>query len=70
MWPGPWRAGKRRIHPEDLEPALAWGREEARRRSLPVVIEVQVAGDENVLPMVPAGAPNHQFLPCTVEERP
>ncbi len=62
--------GKRVIHPEDLEPALAWGREEARRRSLPVVIEVQVAGDENVLPMVPAGAPNHQFLPCTVEERP
>ena len=40
----------------------------SRDRSLPVVLDVQVDPEAVVLPMVPPGASNHEFIPCQAEE--
>ena len=61
--------GKQVLKEEEIEPALDWALKECRSRSLPVVVEIKVDPDENVLPMVPAGGANPDFIPCKVEDR-
>jgi acetolactate synthase-1/2/3 large subunit len=60
--------GRRVARPDDLEPALDWALAQSRRMSLPVVLDVMVDPEAMVLPMVPPGAANHEFVPCEVEE--
>ena len=60
--------GRQVVKESELEPALDWALKECRSRSLPVVVEVKVDPDENVLPMVPAGGANPDFIPCKSEE--
>jgi acetolactate synthase-1/2/3 large subunit len=59
--------GRRVSRPEELQPALVWALAEAERKQLPVVLDVDVDPDESVLPMVPAGKPNVEFIPCRTE---
>ncbi len=61
--------GRRVDRPEDLAPALRWALKSAEEMRLPVVLDVQVDPEEAVLPMVPAGEPNINFIPCQVEGR-
>jgi acetolactate synthase-1/2/3 large subunit len=60
--------GRRVERPEELEPALDWALAQSRRTSLPVVLDVMVDPDGLVLPMVPPGAANHEFVPCQLED--
>jgi acetolactate synthase I/II/III large subunit len=60
--------GKRVERPEELEPALTWAFQETRRKRLPAVIDVRTDPDSIVLPMVPAGASNADFIPCQKEK--
>ena len=50
--------------PAELEEAIAWAREEAAEKKLPVVLNVAVEREALVLPMVPGGAANVDFIPC------
>ena len=59
--------GRRVEKEEDLAPALEWALTQARLRNLPVVVDVQVDPDALVLPMVPAGGANADFIPCQEE---
>jgi acetolactate synthase-1/2/3 large subunit len=59
--------GRRVQRPEELEPALRWAFKEAQARQLPVVLDVIVDPEEPVLPMVPAGSANVDFMPCQTE---
>ncbi|MBU1741367.1 MAG: acetolactate synthase large subunit, partial [Proteobacteria bacterium] len=60
--------GRRVERPEELESALRWALAMSRDRSLPVVLDVQVDPEAIVLPMVPPGASNSEFIPCQAEE--
>ncbi len=59
--------GRRVERPEEVTPALRWALYEAQAKSLPVVLDVQVDPSEVVLPMVPAGKANVDFIPCPTE---
>ena len=52
--------------PEELEPALKWALSQSKEQSLPVVLDVKVAPEANVLPMVAPGGANVDFVPCKV----
>ena len=54
--------------PEDVEGAIRWALEAAEQRKLPVVLNMKVDPEVLVLPMVPAGASNAEFLPCLGKE--
>ncbi|MCF8034263.1 MAG: biosynthetic-type acetolactate synthase large subunit [Desulfarculaceae bacterium] len=49
---------------EELAPAIEWARKEAAEKKLPVVLDVAVEREALVLPMVPGGAANVDFIPC------
>ncbi|MGD8562812.1 MAG: biosynthetic-type acetolactate synthase large subunit [Desulfarculaceae bacterium] len=53
--------------PEQVKPGLEWALATSRREKLPVVLEVIVDPDAMVLPMVPPGKKNAEFIPCDVE---
>ncbi|MFH1034234.1 MAG: biosynthetic-type acetolactate synthase large subunit [Pseudomonadota bacterium] len=61
--------GRRVERPEDLSPSLRWAFASAEEKQLPVVLDVMVDPEEAVLPMVPAGESNINFIPCQVEGR-
>ncbi|RJX28569.1 MAG: biosynthetic-type acetolactate synthase large subunit [Desulfarculus sp.] len=61
--------GRRVTAQEDLEPALAWARRQAAERRLPVVLDVAVQRDALVLPMVPPGGANAEFIPCPGQKK-
>ncbi|MBI4797151.1 MAG: biosynthetic-type acetolactate synthase large subunit [Desulfarculus sp.] len=61
--------GRRVERPEELAGSLRWAFEAAEAQQLPVVLDIMVDPEEAVLPMVPAGEPNINFIPCRVEER-
>ena len=52
----------------ELEPALDWALRQARERKLPVVLDVRVDREALVLPMVPPGGANAEFIPCEKED--
>jgi len=56
--------GRRVERPAELEPAIKWALAQCEEQSLPVVLDVQVDPDECVLPMVPPGKANVDFIPC------
>ncbi|MCB2228858.1 MAG: biosynthetic-type acetolactate synthase large subunit [Desulfarculaceae bacterium] len=56
--------GRAVTSPEELVPAIEWARKEAREKRLPVVLDVSVEREALVLPMVPGGAANVDFIPC------
>ncbi len=60
--------GRRVTDPGELETALDWGRRQAAEHSLPVVLEVAVEPAADVLPMVPPGGANADFIPCEGKE--
>ncbi len=60
--------GRKVERPEDLLPALRWALAAAEDNQLPVVLDVRVDPDEAVLPMVPAGGANVDFIPCRLED--
>jgi acetolactate synthase-1/2/3 large subunit len=60
--------GRKVERPEDLLPALRWALAAAEDNQLPVVLDVKVDPDEAVLPMVPAGGANVDFIPCRLED--
>jgi acetolactate synthase-1/2/3 large subunit len=60
--------GRRVERPEELEAGLAWALSESRRRRLPAVLEVLVDPEALVLPMVPPGGANVEFIPCPGQE--
>ena len=60
--------GRRVSRPDELEPALKWALTQSRAQSLPVVLDVAVDSEAVVLPMVPPGASNSDFIPCLSEE--
>jgi acetolactate synthase-1/2/3 large subunit len=61
--------GRQVMTMEELEPAIAWARAEAAEKHLPVVLDVAVAREALVLPMVPPGGANAQFIPCPGQKR-
>jgi len=56
--------GRRVERPEEVTPALKWALAESQARRLPVVLDVIVDPLEHVLPMVPSGGSNVDFIPC------
>ncbi|MFH1057858.1 MAG: biosynthetic-type acetolactate synthase large subunit [Pseudomonadota bacterium] len=60
--------GRKVERPEDLAPALRWALDAAEAQQLPVVLDVMVDPSEAVLPMVPAGGANADFIPCRLED--
>jgi acetolactate synthase-1/2/3 large subunit len=56
--------GRRVERPKELEPAIKWALAQAKEQSLPVVLDVQVEPESRVLPMVPPGQANVDFIPC------
>jgi len=54
---------------EELEPAIAWARAQAAEKHLPVVLNVMVEREALVLPMVPPGGANADFIPCPGQKR-
>ena len=56
--------GRRVEHPDDLEKTMSWALKASREKMLPAVVDVQVDPEALVLPMVPAGAANAEFIPC------
>ncbi|MCB2188143.1 MAG: biosynthetic-type acetolactate synthase large subunit [Deltaproteobacteria bacterium] len=56
--------GRRVEKPEDLRPSLEWALAESRAKKLPVVLDVMVYPEAEVLPMVPPGGANAEFIPC------
>lgn len=61
--------GRQVMTMEELEPAIAWARAEAAEKHLPVVLDVAVEREALVLPMVPPGGANAQFIPCPGQKR-
>ena len=57
-------AGRRVSRPEELVEGLRWALATAEEQGGPVVLEVVVDPEAEVLPMVPPGAANAQFIPC------
>ena len=60
--------GRSVTRPEELDDAYRWALAASRQKSLPVVLDVVVDPEEIVLPMVPAGEANINFLPCRKKE--
>jgi len=56
--------GRAVLNPGELPEALDWARKQAAEKRLPVVLDVAVERDALVLPMVPPGGSNAQFIPC------
>jgi len=56
--------GRRVERPEEVSGALEWALAKSRKDSLPVVLDVQVDSEAVVLPMVPPGGANADFVPC------
>ncbi|MCB2194131.1 MAG: biosynthetic-type acetolactate synthase large subunit, partial [Deltaproteobacteria bacterium] len=54
---------------EELPEAIAWARAEAAEKRLPVVLDVAVEREALVLPMVPPGGANADFIPCPGQQR-
>ncbi|MCF8064072.1 MAG: acetolactate synthase large subunit, partial [Desulfarculaceae bacterium] len=54
---------------EEVVEAIAWARAEAAEKHLPVVLDVAVAREALVLPMVPPGGANADFIPCPGQKR-
>ncbi|BEQ17102.1 biosynthetic-type acetolactate synthase large subunit [Desulfoferula mesophila] len=54
---------------EELEEAIAWARAEAADKRVPVVLDVAVEREALVLPMVPPGGANADFIPCPGQKR-
>ncbi len=61
--------GRRVERPEDLASSLRWALKSAEEERLPVVLDIMVDPEEAVLPMVPAGESNINFIPCQVGGR-
>jgi acetolactate synthase-1/2/3 large subunit len=61
--------GRQVMSPEELEPAIAWARAQAAEKRLPVVLDVAVEREALVLPMVPPGGANVEFIPCPGQEK-
>ncbi len=59
--------GRRVERPDDLEGALSWALKASREKMLPAVVDVRVDPEAMVLPMVPAGRANAEFIPCREE---
>ena len=59
--------GRRVESLEELESALPWALAQSRR-GVPVVLDVMVDPEAVVLPMVPPGGPNAEFIPCPDKE--
>ncbi len=59
--------GRRVEKQAEVQGALEWALAQCRKENLPVVLDVQVDPEAVVLPMVPPGAPNAEFLPCQPE---
>ncbi len=60
--------GRRVERPEELGPALDWALAESGRRRLPAVLDIMVDPGAQVLPMVPPGEANADFIPCEEAE--
>ena len=60
--------GRQVQEPDELESALDWALAQAEELSLPVVLDVAVDREALVLPMVPAGGANLEFIPCQDQE--
>jgi acetolactate synthase-1/2/3 large subunit len=56
--------GRRVERPEEFSGAMEWALAQCRKESLPVVLDVQVDPESMVLPMVPPGGANAEFVPC------
>ena len=56
--------GRRVERPEEVAGALEWALVQCRKDNLPVVLDVQVDPEAMVLPMVPPGGANAEFVPC------
>ncbi|ADK83712.1 acetolactate synthase, large subunit, biosynthetic type [Desulfarculus baarsii DSM 2075] len=56
--------GKRVERPEEFVPAMQWALREAKAQKLPVVLDVMIEREAKVLPMVPPGGANAEFIPC------
>jgi acetolactate synthase-1/2/3 large subunit len=56
--------GRRVERPEEVSGALEWALAQCRKENLPVVLDVQVDPEAMVLPMVPPGGANADFVPC------
>lgn len=56
--------GRRVERPEEVVGALEWALAQCRKDNLPVVLDVQVDPEAMVLPMVPPGGANAEFVPC------
>lgn len=56
--------GRRVEKPEEVAGALEWALAQCRKENLPVVLDVQVDTEAVVLPMVPPGGANTDFVPC------
>jgi len=61
--------GRQVMSPGELEPAIAWARAQAAEKRLPVVLDVAVEREALVLPMVPPGGANAEFIPCPGQEK-
>ena len=56
--------GKRVERPEEFVPAMQWALREAKAQKLPVILDVMIEREAKVLPMVPPGGANAEFIPC------
>lgn len=56
--------GRRVEEPEEISGAMEWALAQCRKENLPVVLDVQVDPESMVLPMVPPGGANAEFVPC------
>jgi len=61
--------GRQVMTVDELEPAIAWARQQAAEKHLPVVLDVAVEREALVLPMVPPGGANAEFIPCPGQKR-
>ena len=60
--------GRRVSRVDELEEAINWALAAAEEKRLPVVLDVAVSPDAEVLPIVPPGAANVDFVPCQKQE--
>jgi len=60
--------GRRVTRPEELGPGLEWALKTSLALRRPAVLDVAVDPEACVLPMVPAGQGNDEFIPCQMEE--
>ncbi len=56
--------GRRVEKPSEFVPALEWALAAAKDNKLPVVLDVMIEREAEVLPMVPPGGANAEFIPC------